>query len=60
VSGINAVFTPAPEEVETARRILAAYRDAPTGVVVVDDRLVEKPVILKMQHILAIAEAVQA
>ena len=39
---------------------LAAYRDAPTGVVVVDGRLVEKPVILKMQHILAIAEAVQA
>ena len=60
VSGINAVFTPAPEEVEIARRILAAYRDAPTGVVVVDGRLVEKPVILKMQHILAIAEAVQA
>ena len=60
VNVINQAFTPSAAEVEQAKRILAAYADAPGGVVVLDGRLVEKPVILKMQYILAIAEAVQA
>ena len=57
---IHQGFTPSAGEIEQAKRILAAYADAPGGVVVLDGRLVEKPVILKMQYILAIAEAVQA
>ena len=60
LSVIHQAFTPSAAEVEQAKRILAAYADAPGGVVVLDGRLVEKPVILKMQYILAIAEAVQA
>ena len=59
LSVIHQTFTPSAAEVEQAKRILAAYADAPGGVVVLDGRLVEKPVILKMQYILAIAEAVQ-
>ena len=59
LSVIHQAFTPSAAEVEQAKRILAAYADAPGGVVVLDGRLVEKPVILKMQYILAIAEAVQ-
>ena len=60
VAIINQAFTPGAGEIEQAKRILAAYADAPGGVTVLDGRLIEKPVILKMQYILAIAEAVQA
>ena len=60
VAVINQAFTPGAGEIEQAKRILAAYADAPGGVTVLDGRLIEKPVILKMQYILAIAEAVQA
>ena len=60
LSVIHQAFTPTAQEIEQAKRILAAYAEASSGVVVLDGRLVEKPVILKMQYILAIAEAVQA
>jgi citrate lyase beta subunit len=60
IAAINKAFTPTAEDISQAKKIMAAYANAPRGVVVVDGKLVEKPVILKMQYILAIADAVGA
>ena len=60
IAAINKAFTPTAEDISQANKIMAAYANAPRGVVVVDGKLVEKPVILKMQYILAIADAVGA
>jgi citrate lyase beta subunit len=57
VAAVNAVFTPKPEEVERARRVVQAYRDSPTGITTLDGRLVEKPVVLRMERVLARAAA---
>ena len=43
------VFTPSAEEVARARKVVAAFEDANTGLVVVDGKLIEKPVVREMQ-----------
>lgn len=48
-------FTPGPEQVAEARRIVQAFEDADSGLVVLDGKLVEKPVLRSMHRILAIA-----
>ena len=48
---IHAAFAPM-EEVAHARRIIAAFRESTTGLVVVDSKLVEKPVVREMERIL--------
>ncbi|MEM8854007.1 MAG: CoA ester lyase, partial [Pseudomonadota bacterium] len=45
VAPIHAAFTPSDDEVARARTIVAAYRDSPTGLAVVDGKLVEAPVV---------------
>ena len=51
---LNEVFTPEPARVENAQKILKAFEDADTGLVVVDGKLIEKPVLREMQRILAV------
>jgi len=53
---LNDVFTPSESEIAHARRILDAFAKADTGLVVVDGKLIEKPVLREMQRILSIAE----
>ena len=53
---INEVFSPTPELVERARRILAEFEKDETGLVVVDGELIERPVIRSMLRVLAIAD----
>jgi len=53
---LNDVFTPSESEISHARRILDAFAEADTGLVVVDGKLIEKPVLRDMQRILSIAE----
>ncbi len=60
IPAINAAFTPRDEEVAEAQKIITAYQQSSTGVTLVDGRLVEKPVIRRMQQILAVNDAVQA
>ena len=55
---LNEVFTPDEAAVAHARRILKAFADADTGLVVVDGKLIEKPVLRDMTRIIAIAERV--
>lgn len=53
-------FTPSAEQIARARRITAAFEEARTGLVVVDGKLIEKPVLRSMYRILAIAENTNA
>ena len=57
---LNDVFTPSESEIAHARRILDAFAKADTGLVVVDGKLIEKPVLRDMQRILSIAERLGA
>ena len=53
---LNDCFSPTGEEVERARRVVAEFDGAGTGLVVIDGKLIEKPVLRSMHRILAIAE----
>jgi citrate lyase subunit beta/citryl-CoA lyase len=53
---INDVFTPDPERVEWAERILAARDSAESGVFVVDGEMIDAPQIRQAERILARAE----
>jgi (S)-citramalyl-CoA lyase len=55
IAALNEVFTPSPAEIERARRIIATFEAADTGLVVVDGKLIEKPVLRDMQRLVAIA-----
>ena len=52
---INDIFTPSKKEIDRALQIIDAFKSANTGLVVVDGKLIEKPVIREMQRILSIA-----
>ncbi len=58
IAALNTVFTPSPDEVQRARRIIDEFEQANTGLVVIDGKLIEKPVLRDMYRILAIAERV--
>ncbi|MGI9465098.1 MAG: HpcH/HpaI aldolase/citrate lyase family protein, partial [Aestuariivirgaceae bacterium] len=58
IAALNAVFTPGDAQVAHAKRVLQAFKEADTGLVVIDGKLIEKPVLREMQRILAIAERV--
>ena len=60
IAALNAVFTPDAAAVARARRIIAAFEEADTGLVVIDGKLIEKPVLRDMHRILAIAEKMSA
>jgi len=52
------VFTPSTEELRHARRIVDAFLEADTGLVVIDGKLIEKPVIREMQRKLSLVEKI--
>ena len=56
IAALNEVFTPSDEEVARARRITRTFEEADTGLVVIDGKLIEKPVLRNMYRILAIAD----
>ena len=55
---LNAVFTPGKAEVDRARHILNTFEAADTGLVVIDGKLIEKPVLREMRRILSIADRI--
>ncbi|MAH84621.1 MAG: CoA ester lyase [Rhodospirillaceae bacterium TMED8] len=55
---LNNVFTPGEIAVANARKILAAFVKADTALLVIDGKLIEKPVIREMERIIAIADQV--
>jgi citrate lyase beta subunit len=58
---INETFSPSADEVAAARRIVEAFeKEGGTGLLVVDGKLIEAPVLRAMQRTLTIAETVGA
>ena len=57
---LNGVFTPDEAKVARAHRILDEFAAADTGLVVVDGKLIEKPVLREMERIVSIAARVAA
>jgi (S)-citramalyl-CoA lyase len=55
---INGVFTPGPERIAYARKVIAAFEAAPDGLVVVDGKLIEIPVVRTARRTLAVAAAI--
>ena len=53
---INDVFTPTPEQIAHAKKVVALYEASPNGLAVLDGKLIEKPVIRQMQNILAVQD----
>lgn len=58
VSVIHAVFAPSEEEVARAQRIVAASAAAKGGIATVDGEMIDNPVVVAAQHILAAAGVV--
>ena len=58
IAALNAVFTPSADDITRARRIINAFEEADTGLVVIDGKLIEKPVLRDMHRIVAIAERI--
>ena len=58
IPALNEVFTPSPERIARARRIIAEFEAADTGLVVIDGKLIEKPVLREMHRIVAIADRI--
>ena len=56
IAAINGVFTPSSDEIARARRIIATFAEADTGLVVIDGKLIEKPVLREMNRIVTIAD----
>lgn len=58
ISALNDVFTPTENEIIRARRIISEFEAADTGLVVIDGKLIEKPVLREMYRIVAIADRI--
>ena len=58
IAALNEVFTPTADEIARARKITSTFEAADTGLVVIDGKLIEKPVLRDMYRILAIAERI--
>jgi citrate lyase beta subunit len=54
---LNEIFTPSAAEVAYARRVVEAFETADSGLVVLDGKLLEKPVLRSMYRVLARAGA---
>ena len=60
IAAINEVFTPSEVQITRARRVIAEFEKADTGLVVIDGKLIEKPVLREMYRIVAIADRMGA
>lgn len=58
IAALNEVFSPDEARVDYARRVVEAFACANTGLVVLDGKLIEKPVLREMHRILAVHERV--
>ena len=56
IATLNSVFTPSAARIARARHIIAEFEAADTGLVVIDGKLIEKPILREMHRIVAIAD----
>lgn len=57
---INAAFSPSTAQIEKARKVCKAFEQSSSGLVVVDNELIELPVVRSYYRMLAIAERIDA
>ena len=55
---LNKVFTPSKEEITKAKKIIDQFNASDTGLVVIDGKLIEKPVLREMQRRILVAEKI--
>lgn len=58
IGKLNEIFSPSDTEVARAREIIAAFEESETGLVVIDGKLIERPVVRSMYRLVAIAERI--
>ena len=58
IAPLNAIFSPDAAAVAHAKRVVAAFEEADSGLVVLDNKLIEKPVLRDMYRILRVAERI--
>jgi (S)-citramalyl-CoA lyase len=59
IGALNDIFTPSNDDIAKARRIIKTFEEADTGLVVIDGKLIEKPVMREMYRIVAIANKLE-
>ena len=57
IAALNEVFTPSKEKISRARSVISEFEAADTGLVVIDGKLVEKPVLREMYRIVSFADS---
>jgi citrate lyase beta subunit len=55
---LNEIFTPSKEEINKAKKIVDQFSESDTGLVVIDGKLIEKPVLREMQRKILIADKI--
>ena len=55
---LNKIFTPSAEEIIKVKKIVDQFNESNTGLVVIDGKLIEKPVLREMQRKILIAEKI--
>ena len=56
VQQANAAFSPTPEELDQARRLIAAFERAETGAMDFEGRMVDEPLVKRARRLLAVTE----
>ena len=55
---LNEIFTPSKEEISKAKKIVDQFSESDTGLVVIDGKLIEKPVLREMRRKILIADKI--
>ena len=58
INVLNEIFTPSMEEISKAKKIVNQFNESDTGLVVIDGKLIEKPVLREMQRKILIADKI--
>ena len=58
INVLNEIFTPSMEEISKAKKIVDQFNESNTGLVVIDGKLIEKPVLREMQRKILIADKI--
>jgi citrate lyase beta subunit len=53
---LNSIFTPDEASIAYAQKVIDAFSEANTGLVLVDGKLIEKPVLRQMERLVTIAD----
>ncbi len=58
IAPLNEIFSPSEAAVAHARRVIAAFEEGDSGLVVLDNKLIEKPVLRTMYRTVRVAEKI--